>query len=205
MAQFICILALLAATAIEKTQAQIILYNSTAAINSTQPLSVGCQNALMSNISCPIELLYFAGEGDLMATDNVTVPQICTSSCTENLASYHNNVSTACAQDPQLWSGIPATWPGDVMWAYANRTCLMNTTTGQYCVDEVLSWWTTLDTNDTLLSDYPTQYLCTNCMIQLLAQSQSTSFSNYNEDFVDDWQGVQAGELSHGFSYLHKF
>lgn len=185
-----------AAFVLESTQAQLILYNSTAAINTTVTLSVGCENAMMANIKCPSNLFNVAGVGDLVATDNTTVPQICATGCTSSLTSYHNNIVTACAKDPYPWTGTPATWPGDVMWAFANRTCLMNTTTGKYCVDEVLAWWTTLDTNDILLSDYPAQYLCTPCMIKLLAQSQSTSFSNYNSDLIDDWRGVQAGEYS---------
>ncbi|KAE9375150.1 carbohydrate-binding module family 50 protein [Stipitochalara longipes BDJ] len=176
-------------------RAQLILYNSSAAINSTQALSTACTNAMIANISCPIELLTFAGVGNLVASDNVTVPQICSSSCTKSLASYHKNISTACAHDPAPWPGIPATWPGDIMWAYANRTCLTNATTGKYCVDEVLSWWNTTTINATLLSNIPTQYLCTKCMLGMLAQSQSTSYSNYNADFVSDWQSVQAGEL----------
>jgi hypothetical protein len=71
----------------------------------------------------------------------------------------------------------------------------VNVTTGAYCVDEVLSWWTTLDTDDLPLANISTEYLCTPCMVEMLAQSQRTAYSNYNSEFIEDWQDVQASKL----------
>lgn len=173
---------------------QLVLFNSSTAINAAEVLSGACENALMANITCPGVLFDFAAVGNLVSSDNTTVPQICSPSCIDSLETYHRNVSTACGSDPQPWSGTPATWPVDVLWAFANQTCLTNNSTTQYCVDEFLTWSALLDMNNTLLSNSPTEYLCTPCMISLLAQTQSTSFSNYNSALVSDWQGVQEGK-----------
>jgi hypothetical protein len=184
------------ALVLETAQSQLVIFNSTAAINTNASLSAGCEAALIASISCPPNLFNLAGDGNVIGTDNITVPQLCASSCTNSLSSFHKTVASACSKDPSPWAGVPATWPGDVLWAFANRTCLKNTTTGAYCVDEVLSWWALLDANDTMLvSDVPTNYLCTPCMLNMLAQSQSTSFSNYNANFTSDWLAVQKGKI----------
>lgn len=183
-------------------QSQLVFFNSTNAINADVTLSAGCEAALMANISCPEPLVDLATDGLVLNSDNVTVPQVCASTCSSSLAAFHSNVSTACKNDPNPWTGMPATWFGDLVWAYANRTCLTNNVTGAYCVDEVLSWWSTVDDNSTvLLTDLPSDNLCSPCMISLLAQAQSTSFSNYGSDLVDDWIAIQAGKAFNTFRH----
>jgi hypothetical protein len=114
-------------------QAQFQLFpNGT---QSTVNLSQGCIAALNATITCDpyIQQLvatdYYGSLGNASLQDSV-----CAAGCGTSLASYHDDVAAACSSDPLPWSGIPAVWTGDVIWATYNRTCLKDPSTGQYCV-----------------------------------------------------------------------
>ena len=111
---------------------QITLYpNGT---QSATAISSGCASAVGGSLNCNPYLQALA-ETNWYGSLNDTALQtsVCTSGCNTSLSTYHTTVSKACANDPQPWDGIPATWAGDILWATYNRTCLKDPTTGKYC------------------------------------------------------------------------
>jgi hypothetical protein len=117
---------------LEYAQAQFFLFNGTDSIDPDQPLSSACSNALAANITCPDFLLGYVGLNSFLSSDTTT-SLICDLDCTNSIKDYHYDVAAACANDMQPWAGIPATYWGDVVWGYTNRTCLKDPGTGDYC------------------------------------------------------------------------
>lgn len=97
-------------------------------------ISSTCSAAINATIACDPYLLALT-EADSFGALNDTSLQssICRVSCGGSLTEYHNKVTTACAQDPQPWNGVPAVWAGDAIWATYNRTCLKDPSTGKWC------------------------------------------------------------------------
>lgn len=102
--------------------------------NSSQvTLSTACVNALQSSVACDQYLqdnAYIDSYGPLNAS---LLDTFCTAGCSSSLISYRKNVVSACAKDPQPFTGIPAQYFVDVIWAQYNFTCLKDPGTGQYC------------------------------------------------------------------------
>ena len=102
---------------------------------STANLSQGCITALNTTITCDPYIQQLAATDYYGSLGNATLQDsVCAAGCGASLASYHTQVAAACSSDPEPWSGIPAVWVGDVIWATHNRTCLKDPTTGRYCV-----------------------------------------------------------------------
>jgi hypothetical protein len=114
-------------------QAQFQLFpNGT---QSTVNLSPGCITALNATITCDPYIQQLVATDYYGSLGNATLQDsVCATDCGASLASYDANVVAACSSDPQPWSGVPAVWAGDVIWATYNRTCLKDPATGQYCV-----------------------------------------------------------------------
>lgn len=49
--------------------------------------------------------------------------------------------------------------------------------------------------SDQRLEDLPKSELCSSCMIATLKQSQSSSFSNYDENMAKSWKKIQSRKL----------
>ena len=60
----------------------------------------------------------------------------CNPNCGTSLSSYRSSVAAACANDPQPFDGIPATYWADSASSAWNSLCLKNPSTGQYCTGE---------------------------------------------------------------------
>ena len=101
---------------------------------STTTLSTGCSIAIGESLDCNPYLQGLA-ETDYYGSlnDSALQTSICNPACGSALETYHSSISSSCANDPQPWDGIPATWAGDVLWATWNRTCLKDSKTGEYC------------------------------------------------------------------------
>jgi hypothetical protein len=115
--------------------AQISLYSS--GIFNDATISAGCTSALNKALACDpywIELT----SADLYTPlgSNSTQDTLCSNACRTSLATYHNAVASACAHDPNPWSGIPATWASDAIWSTFNRTCLKDPVSNIYCTGE---------------------------------------------------------------------
>ncbi|KAJ7228438.1 LysM domain protein [Mycena pura] len=167
--------------------AQISLYSS--GIFNDAVLSAGCTSALNGAIACDpywIELT----SADLYTPlgSNSTQDSLCSSACGTSLASYHNTVAIACANDPNPWSGIPATWASDAIWATFNRTCLKDPSSNIYCTDYIANIATEIDGD---LNSLPAAQKCSPCVLGLMNQAQGTAFSNFSPLHVDDWVAVQ--------------
>lgn len=101
--------------------------------SSKVTLSTACVNALQSSVACDQYLqdnAYIDSYGPLNAS---LLDTFCTAGCSSSLISYRKNVVSACANDPQPFTGIPAQYFVDVIWAQYNFTCLKDPGTGQYC------------------------------------------------------------------------
>jgi hypothetical protein len=120
---------------ISSAMAQLSLYSS--GIFNDSVISAGCTSALKGVLACDpywVELT----SADLYTSlgDNSTQDALCSSACKTSLATYHNTVASACAHDPNPWSGIPATWASDAIWSTFNRTCLKDPSSNIYCTGE---------------------------------------------------------------------
>lgn len=120
------------ASLIAVSYCQVTLYpNGT---QSATRISSGCASAIGGSISCDPYIQALAETnwyGSL--NDSALQTSVCPSACSTSLSTYHSIVSTACANDPQPWDGIPATWAGDILWATYNRTCLKEQQTDYLC------------------------------------------------------------------------
>lgn len=177
---------------------------------STENLSQACTSALNTTIACDAYLLQLASTDYYGSLNNASLQStVCATACGSSLSSYHNNVATACANDPEPWQGIPAVWAGDVLWATFNTTCLKDPGTGQFCIGKTSNSFDTRDlmissdviSNSTGFADgdvdqpitsIPQAQLCSPCMITLLGHLQSTPYSNYDDQSVQQWIAVQS-------------
>jgi hypothetical protein len=137
---------LVAAWAIQLVSAQFyILEPGYTANTTTATLSTACISAMESLVECN-EWFQSNAMVDVQGTFNSTVlATLCTASCKTSLTSYHTNVVTSCAGQPQPFPGLPATYYGDITSASFNLTCLTDTVTGEYCsgkhsISEIESW-----------------------------------------------------------------
>jgi hypothetical protein len=137
---------LVAAWAIQLVSAQFyILEPGYTANTTTATLSTACISAMESLVGCN-EWFQSNAMVDVQGTFNSTVlATLCTAACKTSLTSYHTNVVTSCAGQPQPFPGLPATYYGDITSASFNLTCLTDTVTGEYCsgkhsISEIESW-----------------------------------------------------------------
>ncbi|TFK69174.1 hypothetical protein BDN72DRAFT_840792 [Pluteus cervinus] len=96
----------------------------------------------------------------------------------------------ACASDPQPFTGIPATYFGDVVHSAYDLFCMKDNSTGQYCTDYFASIFgdSTTDSDGT---DIDTSQLCAPCIVNSFIKMQSTPYSNYDVSLADVWTTIQ--------------
>lgn len=111
-----------------------VLPPGTVANSSIVNLTTQCINAMESTVQCDDNLNTIAAADYYLQVDTADFQSICTTACSTSLTTYHQNVSSACAGQPEAWSGYPATYFGDVLWASWNLTCLSDPKTGQSCM-----------------------------------------------------------------------
>lgn len=113
--------------------AQIQLFDG----NTTEldnPVSAKCANAMAASIDCSDLFTFYPNTDYQGPFDNPDAQdQFCSATCTNSLASFHSQVSNACQNDPDPFEGLPATFGGDRLSAYQQRTCLKDSSTGEYC------------------------------------------------------------------------
>ncbi|KAL1961764.1 hypothetical protein VTN77DRAFT_1090 [Rasamsonia byssochlamydoides] len=123
--------------------------------------------------------------------ENATARDLfCSSDCTDSLASYSSSVAAACANDPDPWDGIPASFWGDCLAAYQERICLRDLNSTDYCID-IMSNYTWPD-EDVALPDILPDILCSSCFMRHLQAVQSTPYSNYDESWPENYAAAQA-------------
>lgn len=106
-------------------------------LNSTATLSNGCTEALKGALDCDPYLQSLAAIDYYGPVGNNTLQDVlCAASCGSSLSEYHDSIHKACANDPQPWDGIPASWVSDIIWATYNRTCLKDEISGEYCTSK---------------------------------------------------------------------
>lgn len=115
---------------------------------------------------------------------------LCDPRCGVSLANYHSDVSSACASDVQPFDGLPATYFGDVAAATYNLTCLTDSSTGEYCTDVIFDAFANY-TTDSDGTGLPASDLCSSCVVSAFRQIQSTPYSNYGAQLVDQWSSIQ--------------
>ncbi|KAJ7207185.1 LysM domain protein [Mycena pura] len=167
--------------------AQISLYAG--GIFNDSPLSAACTTALNAPLACdPYWLTLTSADLYVPLQSNSTQDALCSATCGASFASYHDNVFKACANDPNPWTGIPATWASDAIWSTYNRTCLKDPTTNAYCTDYIASISSEIDGG---VSSLPQAQQCSPCVLSLMQQAQGTAYSNYSPLHVDDYVAVQ--------------
>ena len=116
--------------------AQIQVLDPNSLSNSTASLSAACVTALEATINCNSGLVPIAASGNFYSVNDDVYTSLCTTACSSSLASYHDNVVSACGSTPQAFTGYPNTYWGDVYWATYNLSCLADPTTGASCMGQ---------------------------------------------------------------------
>ncbi|KAH8432788.1 LysM peptidoglycan-binding domain-containing protein [Aspergillus melleus] len=84
-------------------------------------LSAECEAAMTAPIACST---YFrAGVDETRSKEAMDMSSICTDTCEQSLAQYHDSVLSACQDYPDPWPGVPATAYGDGIWINYNYVC----------------------------------------------------------------------------------
>ncbi|OOF93376.1 carbohydrate-binding module family 50 protein, partial [Aspergillus carbonarius ITEM 5010] len=154
-------------------------------------ISDACLNALQGTVNCNSSLVNIAAADSFYGIDNDTYATLCSEGCSSSLESYHNAVSSACSDQPEAWSGYPATYFGDVYWATYNLSCLADPHTGSSCMgyfNNISSSYT----DDISATTLPASVLCSPCVLELYQLLQKTPYSYYDTDMAADWVTIQA-------------
>ena len=197
-----------AASLLLAVEAELFLHDASILTNATS-LSPRCIEALSSNIECDPALLSFASVGYVESIKPSLLSSTpCQSTCVSSLAAYRGRISTDCST-VDAWPGLPASYNGDFVQAYQTQTCLKDTS-GGWCnskpldqsidvpistgsIADILGNLTQLKSGEKL-EDLPKVELCCPCMIATLKQSQSSSFSSYDENVAKSWKKIQSGK-----------
>lgn len=194
--------------------AQIELYGGVEGINNATVISLGCAQALNRTIDCEPEMVAYVANNIYSSLINRTAIQdsICRAGCTSSLRDYHSSVESACKDDPPPWTGMPATWAGDVLASFQSRMCLKDPSTSLYCTgkcpdltalgkaflddatDVIHQWSSQLGDQDMRLQDLPQAQVCSPCNLALMQNIQNTSFSNYDSNLAEDFSAVYSCE-----------
>ncbi|KAJ5588344.1 hypothetical protein N7537_011022 [Penicillium hordei] len=157
-------------------------FNNTDFTSPTADLSTACATALQASLDCNPFLTYVMTSNYYTSVGNTTIQdEFCSTACSSDLASYRDDVATSCANDPQPFSGYPATYWAD--WAIS-----------------------AFDHNQTVESDGTnllTDQLCSSCVVSLFSLMQSTPYSNYDPTLANIWisgDGCEAIAKNYGVS-----
>lgn len=146
-----------------------------------------CTSALQQNVTaCNNATLLYPGYGDI--SSNVTLNNICTTSCSNALAQYHTNIAQQCAGASLNLTGLgePMTYLVDIIWNSFNSTCLTDSATGEFC-SQYIGSAVSQDANATSL---PEAVLCSNCMVDLAEMYVLSPISTGNQA-MQNWQYIQ--------------
>ncbi|KAI0388217.1 hypothetical protein F5Y17DRAFT_463931, partial [Xylariaceae sp. FL0594] len=166
-------------------------FNNTDFVGLTQNLSTSCATAMQAPLSCNPSLLQIMMQNFFGMVGNLTVQDIfCDALCGDQLMSYRQDVVTSCQSDPQPLPGYPATYWADVAISAWTTVCLKDAATGEYCAETIEGIFngSASDSDGTTI---PKTDLCSNCVISLFRQIQSTRYSNYDENLAGVWQTIQ--------------
>lgn len=142
--------------------------------------------------------------------DNKTIQDsICDPKCGSSLNSYRSSVNQFCANNPQPFDGLPATYWADSALAVYGLLCLKDATTGAYCTgdqgsplnvygvtntkatDELNSTFAAVS-GDTDIASLPKDQICASCVYNVFKQIQSTPYSNYDPSLASSWASMQS-------------
>lgn len=188
-----------------------VLPPGTVANSSLADLTAQCINAMESTVQCDDNLNSLAAADYYMEVDATNLQSICSQSCSTSLAAYNQNVASACAGEPEAWSGYPATYFGNVLWASWNMTCLSDPTTGQSCMGKKITGCKYLReagrlihspayyfnissnyTSDLSATTLPQDVLCSPCVLSMYQMFQQTAYSYYDSNMAADWENIQS-------------
>lgn len=98
-------------------------------------ISTACSSAILGEVSCLDDLLTYTYADAFYPLGNTTYQQqLCNAGCGSSLAEYVENVTSACAGQPEPFDGLPATYYGNWAWSTWNLTCLQDAKSGNYCI-----------------------------------------------------------------------
>lgn len=98
-------------------------------------ISTACSSAILGEVNCLDDLLTYTYADTFYPLNNVTYQQqFCNASCGSSLATYVENVASACVGQPEPFDGLPATYYGNWAWSTWNLTCLQDIKSGNYCI-----------------------------------------------------------------------
>ncbi|KAJ5113891.1 carbohydrate-binding module family 50 protein [Penicillium angulare] len=172
--------------------ADSFFFNNTDFTSKTADISTACATALQASLDCDPFLTYVMTSNYYTSIGNTTIQdEFCSTDCSNDLASYRKDVATSCANDPQPFSGYPATYWADWAISAFEHVCMKDADTGEYCVDVIGEYFQnqTVESDGT---DLPTDQLCSSCVISLFTLMQSTPYSNYDPSLASVWSNIQS-------------
>lgn len=126
---------LIAASIISIVAAQDSYFFPNGTFNPDTNVSTTCASALQAPIDCLTDVMTIATTDTFFPYSNNTYKDtLCNKNCGSALKTYVRRVQGACANDPQPFTGLPATYYGNFAWASWNLTCLQDPTSGKYCI-----------------------------------------------------------------------
>ncbi|KAJ5553987.1 hypothetical protein N7513_003946 [Penicillium frequentans] len=153
------------------------IWNADTDFDALQSLPNGCKTSLTQLVKCDAYALMFLDETYRGSLDNDTLTDsICDASCAASLKTWFENVGSTCAG--YNVSGSAATKYGGQVWSGWNETCLIDSTSGDYCND-VIAGFSAVD----FLEDMPKTELCSFCFVERLKMMQRSSYSFYDQGF----------------------
>ncbi|QUC19096.1 uncharacterized protein UV8b_03337 [Ustilaginoidea virens] len=156
-------------------------------------ITPGCNLALTAELpACPREFLQLLSNGAYYSLEGQEYMDVlCNSDCAPQLAAYRQKVLTACAGDPQPRPGFPATYWVDAVTSVRELMCLKDSATGKYCADVLEAAFQDNATSTDMLGGFADEQLCSECMVNVFRQQQSTPYSNYGEEMMEAFQRIQ--------------
>ncbi|KAF5329714.1 hypothetical protein D9619_009152 [Psilocybe cf. subviscida] len=136
-------------------------------LNSTVPTPTppqACVNALTASVNCNSTISFMPVDPFLL-NDNADLQTVCTSTCTQSLASYRSNVVSSCGTFAIKSNNVtyPPTYAVDKIIGAYTVQCLQDPTTHAFCGPA----FAPLNATGGLLS-LPTSQLCTFCTLKTL-------------------------------------
>jgi hypothetical protein len=195
------------ATIAVTVSAELTIFETGLIANSTNvALSDQCVSAMEKVLACDPTLRLMVSAESFSFLPVSILDTLCSTDCSNSLTSYHDSVVKSCANDPEPWQGTPAAHYGDQIWAQFNLTCFRDSQ-NNYCQSPYLSDFLivmmtnkntdkianlTMQGSDKSLSEYPTDVICSECILKLGQINQRTAYSNYGPRMASEWAKIQS-------------
>ncbi|KAJ5958935.1 uncharacterized protein N7479_006085, partial [Penicillium vulpinum] len=168
-------------------------FTNTTMFTAYEGLSTACQEALATNVTCSPTLGLISESNEVMTSDDVAV--VCVDGCYASLESARTVIAAACTLDTDVIVtdsvAYPATFIVDnYLFAY-QVSCRTDSSTGEYCDPQIVSW-----SNQTLT----TEQQCSDCWLGGLALQLGNPLG-YDDSLATNYASLISSCNATAYSY----